>query len=70
MSDQATLSDNDAGKITRVEELGYELRISQVMTTNVVTFSPDLSMLEALDHMLFKHPIYQRGAGGIFNSLN
>ena len=49
MSDQATLSDNDAGKITRVEELGYELRISQVMTTNVVTFSPDLSMLEALD---------------------
>jgi len=49
MSDQATLSDNDAGIITRVEELGYELRISQVMTTNVVTFPPDMTMLEALD---------------------
>jgi len=49
MSDQATLSDNDAGMITRVEELGYELKISQVMTTNVVTLSPDMTMLEALD---------------------
>jgi CBS domain-containing protein/anti-sigma regulatory factor (Ser/Thr protein kinase) len=35
--------------ITRVEELGYELKISQVMTTNVVTVSPDMTMLEALD---------------------
>ena len=35
MSDQVTLSDNDAGKITRVEELGYELKISQVMTAPV-----------------------------------
>ena len=51
MSDQATLSDNDAGMITRVEELGYELKISQVMTTNVVTFSPDMTMLEALNLM-------------------
>ena len=49
MSDQATLSDKDAGIITRVEELGYELRINQVMTTNVVTFTPDMTMLEALD---------------------
>lgn len=49
MSDQATLSDNDAGMITRVEELGYELKISQVMTTDVVTVSPDMTMLEALD---------------------
>jgi len=49
MNDQATLSDKDAGTITRVEELGYELKISQVMTTNVVTLSPDMSMLEALD---------------------
>ena len=49
MSDQATLSDKDAGMITRVEELGYELKISQVMTSNVVTVSPDASILEALD---------------------
>ena len=40
MSDQAAVSDNNAGMITRVEELGYELKISQVMTTDVVTFSP------------------------------
>lgn len=49
MSNQVTLSDNTAGMITRVEELGYELKISQVMTTNVVTFSPDMPMLDALD---------------------
>jgi hypothetical protein len=33
--------------ITRVEELGYELKSGQVMTTDVVTFSPETSMLEA-----------------------
>ncbi len=49
MSDQASVSDNRAGVITRVEELGYELKIGQVMTTNVVTFSPDTTILEALD---------------------
>ena len=49
MSDQAAVSDNNAGMITRVEELGYELKISQVMTTDVVTFSPETTILEALD---------------------
>lgn len=49
MSDQASVSDNRAGVITRVEELGYELKIGQVMTTNVVTFSPGTTILEALD---------------------
>jgi CBS domain-containing protein/anti-sigma regulatory factor (Ser/Thr protein kinase) len=49
MSDQASVSDNRAGVITRVEELGYELKIGQVMTTDVVTFSPDTTILEALD---------------------
>ena len=53
MSDQAAVSDNNAGMITRVEELGYELKIGQVMTTKVVTFSPETSMLEALD--VIKH---------------
>ncbi len=65
MSDQVTLSDNDAGKITRVEELGYELKISQVMTADVVTFSPDMSMLEALDLIQKNHisgaPVTQNG---------
>lgn len=49
MSNQETVSDNNAGMITRVEELGYELKIGQVMTTDVVTFSPDTTILEALD---------------------
>ncbi len=49
MSDQPSVSDNRAGVITRVEELGYELKIGQVMTTNVVTFSPGTTILEALD---------------------
>lgn len=49
MSDQPSVSDNRAGVITRVEELGYELKIGQVMTTNVVTFSPETTILEALD---------------------
>ena len=65
MSDQATLSDNDAGMITRVEELGYELEISQVMTTNVVTFSPDMTMLEALNliqhHRISGAPVIMNG---------
>ena len=49
MSDQVSVSDNRAGVITRVEELGYELKIGQVMTTDVVTFSPDTTIVEALD---------------------
>jgi len=49
MSDQAAVSDNNAGMITRVEELGYELKVGQVMTTDVVTFSPETTILEALD---------------------
>ena len=65
MSDQATLSDNDAGMITRVEELGYELKISQVMTTNVVTVSPDMTMLEALNlmqhHRISGAPVIMNG---------
>ncbi len=49
MSDESTISDNRAGVITRVDELGYELKIGQVMTTQVITFSPEMSMFEALD---------------------
>ena len=52
MTDEATLTDDEAGKITRVEELACELSISEVMTRNVITLSPNLTMLEALD--LFK----------------
>ena len=49
MTDQPSVSDNRTGVITRVEELGYELKIGQVMTTKVVTFSPGTTILEALD---------------------
>lgn len=65
MSDQVTLSDSDAGIITRVEELGYELKISQVMTTNVVTLSPDMHMIDALDliqkNRISGAPVVQNG---------
>lgn len=43
------ISDADAENITRVEELAYELRIEEVMTVNVLTLSPQITMKEALD---------------------
>ncbi len=43
------ISDADAESITRVEELAYELRIEEVMTTNVFTLSPEMTMKAALD---------------------
>jgi CBS domain-containing protein len=49
MSDDVRLTDADAAKITRVEELAYELVIDQVMTKNLITLSPEESMLSALD---------------------
>lgn len=49
MSDDAKLTDAEAAKITRVEELAYELVIDQVMTKNLITLNPEESMLSALD---------------------
>ena len=49
MADTANISDASAARITRVEELAYELVISQVMTKNLITLNPNDSMLSALD---------------------
>jgi len=43
------ITDQEAGKITKVEELAYELRIHEVMTKNVLCLSPDLTMKEAVE---------------------
>jgi CBS domain-containing protein/anti-sigma regulatory factor (Ser/Thr protein kinase) len=43
------ITDRIARDITRVEELAYDLKIEQVMTKNVRTVSPDMSMEEVLD---------------------
>ncbi len=43
------ITDQAAEKITKVEELAYELRIHEVMTKNVLCLSPDLSMKEAVE---------------------
>ncbi len=43
------ITDGEAGVITRVEELAYELKISEVMTRNVQTMSPDMRLVDVLD---------------------
>lgn len=49
MSNQISLSDSSAGRITRVEELAYELTIAEVMTRKPITLDINTSMREALD---------------------
>ena len=43
------VSDQDAERITRTEELAYELRINEVMTKDVHALPPDMLMEKALD---------------------
>lgn len=44
-----TPTDEDAKDITRVEELAYDLKVGEVMTTNVITVNPDSKMADFLD---------------------
>ncbi len=46
-----TITDELAGSITRVEELAYILKISDVMTSEVKTLTPDLAMQDVLECM-------------------
>ena len=48
-SDKPAVTDDEAAKITRVEELAYELSVGEVMTSNVFTLRPEQTMREALD---------------------
>jgi CBS domain-containing protein/anti-sigma regulatory factor (Ser/Thr protein kinase) len=43
------ITDKEARTIGRIEELSYELRISEVMTRNFLSVSPDLAMEQVLD---------------------
>jgi CBS domain-containing protein/anti-sigma regulatory factor (Ser/Thr protein kinase) len=43
------ISDQFAGQISRVEELAYILKISDVMTGNIITITPQASMQTVLD---------------------
>ncbi|HTP10929.1 MAG TPA: CBS domain-containing protein [Anaerolineae bacterium] len=43
------MTDADAHNISRVEELSYELKISDVMTRNLLTITPDMQIVEVID---------------------
>ncbi|HSM26171.1 MAG TPA: CBS domain-containing protein [Anaerolineaceae bacterium] len=43
------ISDQEAENISRVEELAYEIKVSEVMTSDLICFSPDDSMQEVLE---------------------
>lgn len=45
------ITDEMAGHITRVEELAYILKISEVMTPNVITISPHHTMRQVMEYM-------------------
>ena len=43
------ITDQEAENISRVEELAYELRVSEVMASDLMCFSPEVKMLEVLE---------------------
>ena len=43
------IKDQSAEKITKVEELAYELSVVEVMTSNVKVISPDMKMADVVD---------------------
>jgi CBS domain-containing protein/anti-sigma regulatory factor (Ser/Thr protein kinase) len=50
-----TLTDQNAGEISRVEELAYDLRVEDVMSREVQSVGPDSSMREVLNLLRTKH---------------
>lgn len=43
------ISDQEAENISRVEELAYEIKVSEVMTSDLISFSPEIKMQEVLE---------------------
>jgi len=43
------LTDRDAHEINRIEELSYDLKIREVMASNVITIPPDVPLASALE---------------------
>jgi len=60
------ITDEVAGNITRIEELAYELRVSDVMTGDVKTVTPDTTMGQLMDLLGEQHiagaPVVENGA--------
>src|SRR5436190_15016416 len=50
-----TVTDRDAQEITRVEELAYDLKISEVMTRDVKSLSPGDTMRSMIDLLRQNH---------------
>lgn len=59
------ITDKEAESITRVEELAYELKIFQVMTSNPITMTANMKMAEALEQFrksrISGAPILEKG---------
>jgi CBS domain-containing protein/anti-sigma regulatory factor (Ser/Thr protein kinase) len=43
------ISDQEAENISRVEELAYEIKVREVMTSELISFSPEIKMHEVLE---------------------
>lgn len=46
---QPVMTDEDARRVSRVEELAYDLKTVDVMRSNVITIAPSMAMAEVLD---------------------
>ncbi len=55
MTESPVFTDAEAAKITRVEELAYELVIDQVMTKQLITLDPKETMHAALEKFRVNH---------------
>jgi CBS domain-containing protein/anti-sigma regulatory factor (Ser/Thr protein kinase) len=60
-----TLSEQEAKGITRAEELAYQLKVNQAMTTQVKIATPDMKMAEVLELLRLEHisgsPVVENG---------
>ena len=49
------ITDNDANAINRVEELSYDLKVREVMTSNLQIASPEMPLSEVLEILRINH---------------
>jgi CBS domain-containing protein/anti-sigma regulatory factor (Ser/Thr protein kinase) len=60
-----TLSEQQAKGITRAEELAYQLKVNEAMTTQVKIANPDMKMAEVLELLRLEHisgsPVVENG---------
>lgn len=46
---QRVITDQEAENITRIEELGYEIKIKEVMSRSLITITPEMHMRDVVD---------------------